>query len=257
MTILESFSLAGRRAVVTGGARGLGLAIARGLAEAGARVAIVSRTAAELEAAAAEIGEGAVAVTADVAAEIDAASSGRLVDTLEAALDGAVDIVVHAAGVQHRAPAEEFPAGEWERVLRINLSAPFALSREIGRRQLADGRPGSHIFIGSLTSGLSVPDVVAYTASKSGVHGVARNLSSEWSGRGIRANVISPGYFRTSLTEAVFEDPERYRLMLDRIPMGRFGEPEELAGAAVFLASEASRYITGQMIFVDGGWTAA
>jgi NAD(P)-dependent dehydrogenase (short-subunit alcohol dehydrogenase family) len=180
-----------------------------------------------------------------------------MVDAMETALGGAIDVVVHAAGVQHRQPAEEFAADEWDRVLRINLTAPFQLSQEIGRRQLAADRAGSHIFVGSLTSLLSIPDVAAYTASKSGVFGLVRTLSTEWSGRGIRVNGIGPGYFRTALTEAVFSDGARYQKMLDRIPMGRFGSPEELAGTAVFLASDASSYTTGQLLMVDGGWTAS
>jgi len=249
----ELFSLAGRRAVVTGGGRGLGKAIAAGLAEAGATVVIVSRTASDVEAAARELGANVHPLSLDVAS----GPSSVLVDAMEKAAGGTIDIVVHAAGVQHREPAEDFDAEAWERVLRINLTAPFQLSQEVGRRQLAAGRTGSHIFIGSLTSLLSVPDVAAYTASKSGVYGLVRNLSTEWSGRGIRVNGIGPGYFRTALTEKVFADEQRYQKMLDRIPMGRFGNPEELAGAAVFLASDASSYITGQLLMVDGGWTAA
>jgi len=250
----ESFSLTGRRALVTGGSRGLGRAIAAGLVDAGARVAVISRTSIEVEAAAAELGPTAFALAADISV---AGAEVTVVDQVEEILGGPVDIVVHAAGIQHRQAAEEFDPEQWERVLRINLTAPFMLSKEIGARQLANGRKGSHIFIGSLTSTLSIPDVTAYTASKSGIYGVIRSLSTEWSGRGIRVNGIAPGYFRTELTEAVFADTERYQKMLDRIPMGRFGNPEELAGTAVYLASEASSYTTGQLLTIDGGWTAA
>ncbi|MDO2934681.1 SDR family oxidoreductase [Paeniglutamicibacter sulfureus] len=250
----ESFSLVGRRALVTGGSRGLGRAIAGGLIGAGASVAIVSRTASEVQSAATDLGAAAYPLAMDVAV---AGQEATVIDQAENVLGGPLDIVVHAAGVQHRQPAEEFDPAEWERILRINLTAPFMLSREIGARQLRRGTQGSHIFIGSLTSLLSLPDVSAYTASKAGIHGVLRSLSTEWSGRGIRANGIAPGYFRTELTEAVFADTERYQKMLDRIPMGRFGKPEELAGTAVFLASDASSYTTGQLLVVDGGWTAA
>ncbi|WP_411730488.1 SDR family NAD(P)-dependent oxidoreductase [Paeniglutamicibacter sp.] len=250
----ESFSLVGRRALVTGGSRGLGRAIAAGLVDAGASVAIVSRTASEVQDAAADLGATAYPLALDVAI---AGQEASVIDQAESVLEGPLDIVVHAAGVQHRQPAEHFDPAEWERILRINLTAPFMLSREIGARQLQRGTKGSHIFIGSLTSLLSVPDISAYTASKSGIYGVLRSLSTEWSGRGIRANGIAPGYFRTELTEAVFADTERYQKMLDRIPMGRFGNPEELAGTAVFLASDASSYTTGQLLVVDGGWTAS
>ncbi|MEU3333217.1 SDR family oxidoreductase [Glutamicibacter creatinolyticus] len=253
MTGNELFSLAGRRAVVTGGGRGLGKAIAAGLAAAGATVGVVSRTAADVESVARELGECVLPLAMDVAS----VEAGEMVDVMEGVLGGPIDVVVHAAGVQHRQSAEDFTAEGWERVLRINLTAPFRLSQEIGSRQLAADRPGSHIFIGSITSLLSIPDAAAYTASKSGVFGLVRTLSSEWSERGIRVNGIGPGYFRTALTEAVFSDEVRCRKMLDRIPMGRFGNPEELAGTAVFLASDASSYTTGQLLMVDGGWTAS
>lgn len=246
------FSLAGDRVLVTGAGRGLGRAVAQGMAEAGAQVALVARSPAQVEQAAAEIGASTVALAADVVG-LEAVT---LIDRVEQALGGPVDTVVHAAGVQHRQPAAEFDRDAWDWVLRVNLTAPFLLSQEIGRRQLADGRGGSHVFIGSLTSSLSIQDVTAYTASKSGVVGVMRNLSTEWSGAGIRANAIGPGYFRTEMTDAVFTDPERYQRMLERIPMGRFGRPEELVGAAVFLASPAASYVTGQLLMVDGGWTA-
>lgn len=250
----EAFSLIGRRALVTGGSRGLGRAIAAGLVDAGASVAVVSRTSTEVEAAAAELGPAAFALAADISV---AGAESTVVDQVEELLGGPLDIVVHAAGIQHRQAAEKFDPEQWERVLRINLTAPFMLSKEIGARQLSNGRRGSHIFIGSLTSTLSIPDVSAYTASKSGIYGVIRSLSTEWSGRGIRVNGIAPGYFRTELTEAVFADSERYQKMLDRIPMGRFGNPEELAGTAVYLASDAASYTTGQLLTIDGGWTAS
>lgn len=250
MSLHDRFSLTGKTALVTGGSRGLGQAMARGLVDAGARVVVVARTADAVAASADEL--GAIGIVADVAQ-----APAKLLDDAEAALGAPLDIVVHGAGVQHRQPAEEFDPEQWERLLRINLTAPFALSQELGRRQLERGTGGSHIFIGSLTSTISMPQISAYTASKSGVYGVARSLSSEWSGRGIRVNAIGPGYFRTELTEAVFSDPKRYDEMLARIPMGRFGDPEELAGLAVFLASDASSYLTGQLINVDGGWTAA
>ncbi len=250
MSLHDRFSLDGKTALVTGGSRGLGKAMARGLVDAGARVVVVARSADAVAATADEL--GAIGIAADVTA-----APAQLLDDAEAALGAPLDIVLHAAGVQHRQPAEDFDPEQWERILRINLTAPFALSQELGRRQLERGTQGSHIFIASLTSTISMPQISAYTASKSGVYGVARSLSSEWSGRGIRANAIGPGYFRTELTEAVFSDTKRYEEMLARIPIGRFGDPEELAGAAVFLASDASSYLTGQLLNIDGGWTAA
>lgn len=247
------FSLEGRRALVTGGGRGLGAAMARGLGEAGARVALVARTAGEIEETAATI-SGSVPLLWDIS---DPHGMAALTDRAEELLDGPLDIVVHAAGIQHREPAETFPRADWERVLALNVSAPFFLSQEIGRRQLRDSRPGSHIFVGSLMSHLSGPGIVAYTASKSAVFGVIRNLSSEWAARGIRVNGIGPGYIRSRLTEAAFRDPQRAAQIADRIPMGRLGTAEDMAGTVVFLASDASAYITGQLIMVDGGWTAS
>lgn len=252
--MLTNFSLQGKRALVTGAGRGLGRAMAEGLAGAGAQVALVSRTATEIEEVAAAIGEKAIAFPADISGSEDIRD---LIDNIEKKLDGGLDIVLHGAGIQHRAPATEFERAEWDRIINTNLTAPFLLSQEIGKRQIQRGQQGSHIFIGSLTSHISIPDVVAYTASKSGVYGLIRGLSTEWSPHGIRVNGIGPGYFRTKLTEAVFNDPERQQKMIDRIPMRRFGDPEDLAGAAVFLASPAASYITGQLLMVDGGWMSS
>lgn len=245
--------LAGRRVLVTGGSRGLGRGIAEAMAGAGARVAIASRTREQVDRAAAEIA-GSTGHVFDVS---DIAGIPALVDEVEAALGGDLSTVVHAAGTQHRQPAEEFDIEAFRRVLEVNLVAPFALSQEIGRRQLERESGGQHIFIGSLTSFISMPRISAYGASKSGVFGLVRSLSTEWSAAGIRVNGIAPGYFRTELTEAVFADEEWRRSSLGRIPMARFGEASDVGAVAVFLASEAAGYITGQMLPVDGGWLAA
>ncbi|XPP26917.1 MAG: SDR family NAD(P)-dependent oxidoreductase [Leucobacter sp.] len=204
--------LAGRRVLVTGGSRGLGRGIAEAMAGAGARVAIASRTREQVDRAAAEI-PGATGHVFDVG---DIAGIPALVDEVEAALGGGLSTVVHAAGTQHRQPAEDFDIEAFRRVLEVNLVAPFALSQEIGRRQLDRESGGQHIFIG-----------------------------------------IAPGYFRAELTEAVFADEEWRRSSLGRIPMARFGEASDVGGVAVFLASEAAGYVTGQMLPVDGGWLAA
>lgn len=247
--VLDRFSLSGRRVLVTGGSRGLGQAMARGLAEAGARVAAVARTPAQDEP-----GSGVLNLAGDVA---DTAHLGDLVDEAEQVLGGTVDSVVHAAGVQHRASAVDFPIEEWERLVRINLTAPFVLSQEVGRRQIDEGLQGSHVFVASLTSTLGLPNVAAYGATKSGVMGVVRSLAVEWAEEGIRVNAIGPGYFRTALTESLFQDDEAREGLMRRIPQKRFGNPDDLSGALVFLASDASAYVTGQLLMVDGGWTAA
>ena len=247
--VLDRFSLSGRRILVTGGSRGLGQAMARALAEAGARVAAVARTPVQDDP-----DGGVLNLTGDVA---DTAHPGDLVDRAEHALGGTVDSVVHAAGVQHRAPAVDFPIEEWERLVRVNLTAPFVLSQEVGRRQIDEGIEGSHIFVASLTSTLGLPNIAAYGATKSGVLGVVRSLAVEWADHGIRVNAVGPGYFRTALTEALFQDDEARERLMTRIPQKRFGNPDDLSGALVFLTSDASAYVTGQLLMVDGGWTAA
>lgn len=244
----EEFNLSGRRVLLTGGSRGLGQAMAEGLAEAGASVVTVARTITEGSA------DGTIqTVQADVA-ELDALPA--LVDRAEEMLGGHVDTVVHAAGVQHRSAAVSFPPEEWQRLLTVNLTAPFALSQEIGRRQLERSETGSHIFIASLTSHMGLPNLAAYAATKSGVMGVVRTLAVEWAASGIRVNALGPGYFRTALTEALFQDEAARERLYQRIPMQRFGQPVDLCGPVVFLASDASRYVTGQLLMVDGGWTA-
>lgn len=247
----DLFSLRGKRVLVTGGGRGLGRSMAEGLSRAGGHVALVSRTQQSIDQAAQEMGDNVVGVAGDVGMDEPAA----LVDRVEEAVGGPLDVVLHAAGVQHRQAVEHFERAAWERVLSINLTAPFLLSQEVGRRQLETDRSGSHIFIASITSLLMIQDVAAYTAAKSGLYGLTRALSGEWSDSGIRANAIGPGYFRTEMTDKLFQDRQRYQKMLDRIPMGRFGDPAELSGAAIFLASDASNYVTGQLLMVDGGWT--
>jgi NAD(P)-dependent dehydrogenase (short-subunit alcohol dehydrogenase family) len=245
--------LADQIALITGAGRGIGEGIAKAMGQAGAKVAMVSRTAGQLHKASGAI-PGSLAIPFDVS---DIPGIPGLIDTVEDHFGAAVTTVVHAAGIQARHKAEEFDLDLWRRVIEVNLVAPFALSQEIGKRQLDAGIPGQHVFIGSLTSFISIPETSAYTASKSGVFGVVRSLSQEWSGRGIRVNGIAPGYVRTELTEAVFSDAERSARNLSRIPMGRFGEPDDIAQVAVFLASEQSAYVTGQMIPVDGGWMSA
>lgn len=251
-----SFDLDGRTAVVTGGGRGLGRAMALALAAAGADVGVVSRSADELEGTAEAIrasGRRAWVVPFDLA---DPSRSADAAATVEDVC-GPVDILVNAAGMQIRKAADELSVSEWERVQALNLTSPFFLSQEIGRRMRDRGRGGRIVFVASLTSYLAVPGTAAYAASKAGVVSAVRTLALEWAGAGIRVNGIAPGYFHTELTDELFRDPERRDWVLSRIPVGRTGEPEELGGAVVFLASAASEYVTGQVIAVDGGWLAA
>jgi NAD(P)-dependent dehydrogenase (short-subunit alcohol dehydrogenase family) len=241
-------ALTGRRALVTGGTRGLGAAIATGLAQAGADVVVAARRPPE-----------GTAHPGTSYEEFDLAvgSPAVLVDRAESRLGGWLDIVVHSAGIQRRAPAVDFVPEDWDEVLAVNLTAPFRLSQEIAKRQIERGMAGRHVFIASLAARLGLPGIVAYNAAKSGLLGVVRALALEWAPHGITVNAIGPGYVHTDLTDAVFADPERRQSLLRRIPMGRFGQPLDIAGPAVFLTTDSAAYITGQLLMVDGGWTAA
>lgn len=247
------FSLAGQLAVVTGARRGIGLAIAEALAAAGADVAAVS--------AAIETDGGAVRERVEAQGRRFWAFAADLADrdaTLEllgrlAAVGRPVDILVNNAGTIHRAPAVEHPDEAWDRVLEVNLSAPFRLARALGSDMVGRGR-GKIVFVASLLSfqgGITVP---GYAASKHAVAGVTKALANEWAPYGVNVNAIAPGYIATDNTRALRDDPARSRTILERIPAGRWGRPDDLAGAAVFLASPAADYVNGTVLVVDGGW---
>jgi len=253
MPSLDLFCLQGKVALVTGSARGLGAAIALALAEAGADVVANDRTdpADTVRTIAALPGRRALGLIADLS---DRAASDALV---AGALDkmGRLDILVNNAGIIRRAPAEDYPDEAWDQVIEINLTAVFRLSRAAGRHMLARGS-GKIVNIASLLSfqgGITVP---SYTAAKSGVAAITKALANEWAGRGINVNAIAPGYMRTENTRPLAEDPVRSRQISERIPAGRWGEPGDLAGTAVFLASAASDYVNGHVLVVDGGWMA-
>jgi 2-deoxy-D-gluconate 3-dehydrogenase len=248
----DLFALSGRRALVTGAARGLGRAMAEALAAAGADVVCVDRVATD-ETAAAVCARGHCAwqLHADLA---DRAAIMQLVERVDREI-GAIDILVNNAGTIRRAPATEYSLEDWDVVLRTNLDAVFLLSQQFGRRMVERGH-GKIINIASLlafSGGITVP---AYTASKSAVAGLTRALANEWAGRGVQVNALAPGYFRTDNTQALRENPVRNAEISARIPAGRWGEPEDLAGPVVFLASSASDYVNGHLLVVDGGWMA-
>lgn len=253
-TPADLFTLSGRRALVTGAGRGIGRAIALGLAAAGAQVALVARSSAELEEVAQQADKRAVIHPADLS---DLASLPGLVRDVTDELGGVVHVVVHAAGVQARGEATELTDADFERVLTVNLAAPWRLSTEVARTQLAAGTPGSHVMVASMLATTSRPEVSPYVASKTGLLGAVRALSTEWAPHGIRINALAPGYVATALTTPLFEQPEWREQTLRRVPLGRFGTPEEMVGPALFLASGASSYMTGQLLTVDGGWTSS
>ena len=249
------FGLNGRHVVVTGGGRGLGRGLAIGAALAGATVTIMARSAEQL----AETAETIRQLGGDcLPCQADLSDLAAITAHVEAISSRApIDGVVHAAGLQLRKPAVEVTVDDWHRVQTMNTDAPFFLSTAIAAGQLRDQRRGSHVFVGSLNSTIGLADIVPYATSKTALLGMARALSTEWAGRGLRANVIGPGYFETKLTADLLTDPANRARILSRIPMGRLGVPEDLIGVAVFLLSDASAYLTGQLLNVDGGWLAS
>ena len=249
--ILDSFKLDDKVALVTGASRGLGQAIAVGLAEAGANVACHGNTRSPEETChrIEQLGKQAFPVTGDLS---DRETPGRIVDSTVGRF-GRIDILVNNAGTIRRAPAVDYSEEDWTQVIEVNLSAVFRLSQLAGRLMLAQGQ-GKIINIASLLSfqgGITVP---AYAAAKGGVAQLTKALANEWAGKGINVNAIAPGYMRTDNTKALQADEVRNRQILERIPAGRWGEPSDLAGAAVFLASPASDYLNGHVMVVDGGW---
>ncbi|NUR69230.1 MAG: SDR family oxidoreductase [Hamadaea sp.] len=250
---MNPFDLTGRRAVITGARRGIGLAMADALAAAGADIVAVSAhlepTGSEVEKRVRGHGRSFTGYQADFTDRDEVAA---LADRLE--YDGRpVDILVNNAGTIKRAPAAAHSDEYWDEVIAVNLSAQFILSREVGRRMVDRGH-GKIIFTASLLSfqgGINVP---GYTAAKSGLVGLTRALANEWAGRGVNVNAIAPGYIATDNTQALRDDQARNAAILDRIPAGRWGRADDLAGAVVFLASSASDYIHGSVIPVDGGW---
>lgn len=248
-------TLAGRTALVTGASRGLGRAIAQAYAKAGARLALLGRIRTTLEATAAEIRESGTEVccfTFDLA-DIDAipALFANVTECI-----GPLDILVNVAGRNFRAKATEYPLREWRSVIDLNLTAPFVLSQCFARSLIQEGRAGKIVNVASLLTEAARPMIPAYTASKGAIGQLTKALAVEWAPHRINVNAIGPGYFKTELTRPLFEDPIFDRWVLDRTPMKRWGEPADLTGAAVFLASTASDFITGQILYVDGGWLA-
>jgi NAD(P)-dependent dehydrogenase (short-subunit alcohol dehydrogenase family) len=248
-------ALAGKSAVVIGGTSGIGLALARGLADAGADVAPVSRRQEQVDAAAKEVesrGRKAARVTADVA---DRASLEAALRQTVAQL-GKADILVNCAGITKRTPTLDVSDDEWSSILGTNLTGTWRACQVFGRHMLERGY-GRIINIASLASFVGLFEVAAYTASKAGVAGLTRALAVEWGGRGVNVNAIAPGVYRTALNEKLLDGTERGKEFLMRTPMKRFGKVEELAGACVFLASDAASFVNGEVLAVDGGFLAS
>jgi len=249
----ELFSLKNKVALVTGANTGLGQAIAVALAAAGADVSLVGRSAPDATRQQIEaLGSRTAVVMADLSTTQDIAA---VIEQTEAAL-GPIDILVNNAGIIRRQDAIDFSESDWDDVIATNLKVPFFLAQAVAKSMLQGNRGGKIINVASLLSLQGGIRVASYTASKSGLAGLTRLLANEWAGKGIAVNAIVPGYFATNNTAALRADADRNRDILARIPAGRWGQPADLGGAAVFLASSAADYVHGTLLPVDGGWLA-
>ncbi|MHC1547984.1 SDR family oxidoreductase [Phyllobacterium sp. K27] len=249
------FSLEGRLALVTGSSQGIGFALAKGLAENGATVVLNGRDKEKLAVALDELrnnGYKAYASHFDVT-DIIAVKAG--IDQIEAAI-GAIDILVNNAGMQFRAPLEDFPDDKWQQLLQTNISSVFYAGQSAAKHMIKRGH-GKIINIASVQSELARPSIAPYTATKGAVRNLTRGMCTDWAKYGLQINAIAPGYFKTPLNQALIENPDFSAWLEKRTPAGRWGNVEELVGAAVFLASDASSFVNGQVIHIDGGITAS
>ncbi|HEY8454684.1 MAG TPA: glucose 1-dehydrogenase [Actinopolymorphaceae bacterium] len=252
---LEAFSLDGRVALVTGGNRGLGFVMAKALAEAGAAVAVTSRDLGRAEQAATEIAKTTGAKTLGIAADVTQADDVERAVAAVVEAFGRIDILINNAGINIRKPIEEFDEKSWDLVQATNLKGPYLFAKAVSPHMKARGY-GRVINVGSMLGLTGLPERAAYATSKAAVMQLTRVLALEWARDGITVNALCPGPFATDLNIPVIENPETNKYFVDRIPLGRWGNPEELGAAAVFLASDASSFMTGSMLVIDGGWTA-
>ncbi|PZO65894.1 MAG: gluconate 5-dehydrogenase [Paracoccus denitrificans] len=251
---MSLFDLSGKRALITGSSQGIGYALAQGLARHGAAVILNGRDPGRLDAAVQSLraaGHDASAAVFDVT---QSSACQDAVAVIEA--DGPIDILINNAGIQYRAPLEDFPDEEWARLITTNLSSIFYVTKPVARHMIAR-RDGRIVNIASVQSELARPGIAPYTATKGAVRNLTRGMSTDWARYGLRVNALAPGYFKTPLNRALYEDPTFTDWLTRRTPAGRWGNVEELVGAAVFLSSDAASFVTGQTIFVDGGITTS
>jgi 2-deoxy-D-gluconate 3-dehydrogenase len=249
------FDLTGRTALVTGASRGLGAAATEALAFAGANVILVGRDQATLEQQQAKLVDLDIE-TLVLRCDISRPKQIASIVAKATKMFGGIDILVNNAGIIRRSPAAEYSLDDWNDVLAVNLTGSFLMAQEVGRGMIERGR-GKIINIASLLSFSGGLNVVGYTASKSAVAGMTRALANEWGPHGVNVNAIAPGYFHTEATEVLQKNTERYNALRLRIPAGRWGDPDDLKGSIVYLASRASDYVNGHLLVVDGGWMAA
>ncbi len=245
------FDLSGKCALVTGSSQGIGLALARGLAEHGAMVVLNGRSESKLEDAANALRSEGLKVETAVFDVTDPEAVRMAVARIESEV-GPIDILINNAGMQYRAPLEDFPEEEWSRLMRTNVDSVFYVGKAVAKGMIARGA-GRIINIASVQAELARPGIAPYTATKGAVRNLTRGMSTDWAKHGIRVNAIAPGYFKTPLNKALVEDPQFTDWLEKRTPAGRWGRVEELVGTAVYLSSEAASFLSGQTIFVDGG----
>jgi NAD(P)-dependent dehydrogenase (short-subunit alcohol dehydrogenase family) len=251
------FSLQGKVALVTGGGRGIGLGVARCMAGAGADVILVSRTESQLAAAKETIAAESGVRVETIAADLSDMQAVAQVAAEAESVFGKIDILVNNAGSNIRKPFLEVTEDDYETVHRIQLKSVFTMTQHVIRGMVSRKEGGKVINIASLTSEIGIKNISIYGAAKAGIVGLTKSLAVEFAEHKINVNAIGPGYYRTAMTEAAFADPDRKAWMLSRIPRGRFGDPMDIGHAAVYLAAPAGEYVTGQVMYIDGGWLSA
>lgn len=251
---MDIFDLTGRRALVTGSSLGIGRALARGLAEAGAHVVLNGRTQERLDETAEAMGRMGYPVSVSRFDVTDGAAVESAVEAIEA--EGPLDILINNAGMQHRAMLEEFPEGKWDELFATNVKSCFLVGQAVAKRMIPRGR-GKIVNIASVQSELARPSIAPYTATKGAVKNLTRGMATDWARHGLQVNAIAPGYFVTPLNKALVDDPDFTAWLEKRTPAGRWGNVDELIGAAVFLCSDAASFVNGHTLAVDGGITAS
>ncbi|MEO7853436.1 MAG: glucose 1-dehydrogenase [Rubrivivax sp.] len=251
---LKQFDLSGKTALITGSSAGIGLALAKGLAQAGAAVVLNGRTKATVEAAASLLRQSGATVHLSVFDVGDADAVAAAIEGIEADI-GSIDILINNAGMQRRAPLQDFEPAHWHELMRTNVDSVFLVGQAVARRMIPRGR-GKIVNICSVQSELGRPGIAPYTASKGAVKMLTKGMAIDWGPHGIQVNGIGPGYFKTELNQALVDNPEFSGWLINRTPSRRWGDVEDLVGAAIFLASDASRFVNGHILYVDGGVTA-